>query len=375
MRRIVTLLLSTCLVLSLSVPAFANTKEEEMSKHASDNTLSKYGIATQEDAMPLISEFSLHCAQSFGNTTLDLPARAKWVADTSAVLEDAYDQNVIDVVEDSDYIIFYYDYDESKLEDGQLLLTKYLKPESSLGLQASLNTKMNYAWGWSQGYSYKNNQKSALASVATNILLTTFTDKVYNLGTIFSDAVSVIGATADYSRPITATNWVKFYYCNKIGCVQAPNYGYWLPYAYVGERRAFDKVESIIYDTAGQPHTKSFVEENGIPSNNPTNSKKVQKKSHYDDDAWIIRTAISQYENDDGVYSDKYRYCPEFQNDYGEPISSNIAQILFDKNFSTLAVQLEGIDGDSRFLVLNASNREDALSQYAYLLDAKELKF
>ena len=55
MRRIVTLLLSTCLVLSLSVPAFANTKEEEMSKHASDNTLSKYGIATQEDAMPLIS--------------------------------------------------------------------------------------------------------------------------------------------------------------------------------------------------------------------------------------------------------------------------------------------------------------------------------
>ena len=306
MRRIVTLLLSTCLVLSLSVPAFANTKEEEMSKHASDNTLSKYGIATQEDAMPLISEFSLHCAQSFGNTTLDLPARAKWVADTSAVLEDAYDQNVIDVVEDSDYIIFYYDYDESKLEDGQLLLTKYLKPESSLGLQASLNTKMNYAWGWSQGYSYKNNQKSALASVATNILLTTFTDKVYNLGTIFSDAVSVIGATADYSRPITATNWVKFYYCNKIGCVQAPNYGYWLPYAYVGERRAFDKVESIIYDTAGQPHTKSFVEENCIPSNNPTNSKKVQKKSHYDDDAWIIRTAISQYENDDGVYSDIY---------------------------------------------------------------------
>lgn len=68
----------------------------------------------------------------------------------------------------------------------------------------------------------------------------------------------------------------------------------------------FDKVESIIYDTAGQPHTKSFVEENGIPSNNPTNSKKVQKKSHYDDDAWIIRTAISQYENDDGVYSDIY---------------------------------------------------------------------
>lgn len=74
-------------------------------------------------------------------------------------------------------------------------------------------------------------------------------------------------------------------------------------------------------------------------------------------------------------FNPKYRYCPEFQNDYGEPISSNIAQILFDKNFSTLAVQLEGIDGDSRFLVLNASNREDALSQYAYLLDAKELKF
>ena len=60
---------------------------------------------------------------------------------------------------------------------------------------------------------------------------------------------------------------------------------------------------------------------------------------------------------------------------YGEPIGSGIAQIFFNKNFSVLAVQLAGTNGDSsRFLVLNAADREDALSQYTALLESKELK-
>ena len=74
-------------------------------------------------------------------------------------------------------------------------------------------------------------------------------------------------------------------------------------------------------------------------------------------------------------FNPQYRYCPIFYNDYGEPIGSGIAQILFDKNFSVLAVQLAGTNGDSsRFLVLNAADRKDALSQYTALLESKELK-
>ena len=34
-------------------------------------------------------------------------------------------------------------------------------------------------------------------------------------------------------------------------------------------------------------------------------------------------------------FNPKYRYCPEFQNDYGEPISSNIAQILIAQTKNT----------------------------------------
>lgn len=74
-------------------------------------------------------------------------------------------------------------------------------------------------------------------------------------------------------------------------------------------------------------------------------------------------------------FNPQYRYCPVFYNDYGELIGSGIAQIFFDKNFSVLAVQLAGTSGDSsRFLVLNAADREDALSQYTALLESKELK-
>ena len=74
-------------------------------------------------------------------------------------------------------------------------------------------------------------------------------------------------------------------------------------------------------------------------------------------------------------FNPQYRYCPIFYNDYGEPIGSGIAQIFFDKNFSVLAVQLTGTNGDSsRFLVLNAADRKDALSQYTALLESKELK-
>lgn len=300
--RILSMILSFCMVLSLAIPAFAYS---ENAYNSTDDTLQKYEIPTEEDAMPLVLGDAL-LSQSTRSNTLSIPARANWARKTASILEEAYEQKVVNIAEDNDFIVFYYICDETKLEEGQLLLTKYLKPESKVVRGASINTKMNYAWGWSRGYSYKNDRKSALFSAASGVALSVFADNLLtmNLGTIFSAAIAGISATVDYSRPITATDWVKFYYCNKIGCVQDTTYGYWLPYAYVGERRGFNKIETIIYDKAGQPHTVSYMEEDGKPSSNPTNSRRVQKKSHYDDDAWIIRTALSQYKNDDGVYSD-----------------------------------------------------------------------
>jgi len=313
MRKLISIMMATLLALSLVVPASATGN---MNTLATDNVVlnetSPIYMPTYESAMPILQDSALLQNTIIATSTLSIPARAAWAVETEALLESAYGQTVINVSEDTDYIVFEYDYDESKLEDGQLLLTKYLKPESALAATASVNTKLNYAWGWSEGYHYKNDQKTALYEAAANnvfgYLLNIFDEASESIPliSIFSTAISMMEANAEYSRAMKATDWVKFYYCNKIGCVQDTVFGYWLPYAYVGERRGFNKIETIIYDDAGQPHTVAITEETGIPSNNPTNSPKIQKKNHYDDDNWIINKAVLQYTNDDGVYSDIY---------------------------------------------------------------------
>lgn len=96
----------------------------------------------------------------------------------------------------------------------------------------------------------------------------------------------------------------------------------------------------------------------------------------------------SNENNADFVLNPKYRYCPTFLNSYGEPINSQIAQLLFDKNFCRLAVQFnskysrseEGFlstetnDTTSSFLVLDVADRETALIQYSAMLKEKQLR-
>ena len=313
MKKLTSLFLSLILVLPMSIPAFAAFPDERI-QPCNGPYPSEFVVTTNEAAMPLLSEAASRRAALPSHDTLSVPARALWASETSEVLERAYEQKVTGVSEDTNYIIFEYECDDSKLEEGQLLLTKYLKPESNLAATTSASTKLNYAWGWSSGYSYKNDSKSALANSSGNIFLSVFSDTVTGLpvGTVISAALSLMEASADYSRPISVTDWVKFYYCNKIGYVKDTNFGYWLPYAQVGERRGFNKIESIVYDTYGQPHTIGYMEETGIPSENPRNSAKVEKKSHYDDDAWIISKALSQYQNDAGTYSQIYAVVGHF---------------------------------------------------------------
>lgn len=313
MKKVLSAILVCIMLIGLFVPASAAEAKEE-TQPALQVVNNRFDIPTHEKSIPVVSAENQSRSATGEFNTLSISSRAKWAEETADILEEAYAQEVVAISEDADYIIFEYNYDDTKLEEGQLLLTKYLKPESNLAGKSSINTKLNYAWGWAQGYSYKNDQKSAMYNATGGLFLTLFSDAVMTLplSTVISSAISALNFTADYSKAITVTDWVKFYYCNKIGYVQDPNYGYWLPYAYVGERRGFNKVDSIIYDYAGQPHTKGYMEEDGIPANNPTNSRKVQKKSNYDNDAWIINKALTQYQNDDGVYSNIFETVGHF---------------------------------------------------------------
>lgn len=77
-------------------------------------------------------------------------------------------------------------------------------------------------------------------------------------------------------------------------------------------------------------------------------------------------------------------YRPLFQDEFGQPCSSEIALLIFDRNFERLAIMFtthyekteDGIrsgysDAESNFLVLGAENKEEAMMQYSRMLEEK----
>lgn len=77
-------------------------------------------------------------------------------------------------------------------------------------------------------------------------------------------------------------------------------------------------------------------------------------------------------------------YRPLFHDEAGQPCSSEIAVIAFDRNFDQLALMFttnyerteDGIrsgysDAESNFLVLGAQNKEEAMTQYSRMLEEK----
>lgn len=77
-------------------------------------------------------------------------------------------------------------------------------------------------------------------------------------------------------------------------------------------------------------------------------------------------------------------YRPLFHDEAGQPCSSEIAVMAFDRNFEQLALMFttnyerteDGIrsgysDAESNFLVLGAQNKEEAMMQYSRMLEEK----
>lgn len=86
-------------------------------------------------------------------------------------------------------------------------------------------------------------------------------------------------------------------------------------------------------------------------------------------------------------FDPRYRYSPTFLNNYGEPRSTEVSTLLFDKNFQRLGIQFtyeytmgdgysSGATNDdiSTFIVVGATSREDAISQYSRLLEEKSFQ-
>jgi hypothetical protein len=78
------------------------------------------------------------------------------------------------------------------------------------------------------------------------------------------------------------------------------------------------------------------------------------------------------------------RYHPAFQGEAGQPHSTEVAVLFFERNFEELAIQFaykyekteDGLttgygDGISNFLVLNATNKEEAMKVYSRMMEEK----
>ena len=78
------------------------------------------------------------------------------------------------------------------------------------------------------------------------------------------------------------------------------------------------------------------------------------------------------------------RYHPVFQGEAGQPHSTEVAVLFFKRNFEELAIQFtykyekteDGLtagygDGTSNFLVLGAADKQEAMTQYTYMLEEK----
>ena len=86
----------------------------------------------------------------------------------------------------------------------------------------------------------------------------------------------------------------------------------------------------------------------------------------------------------DFAFEPSAKYYPVFPDEAGQPHSTEIAVIAFDRNFERLGIMFtthyekteDGIrsgysDAESNFLILGAENKEEAMMQYSRMLEEK----
>lgn len=321
MKRLTCIVIAFYMLFSLVSPAYALPTKEAFDPE--DQVVRKFDfedLCSTESPMPTISNGRESTATS-NSDTLYMPSRQTWVKETTTYLESLYNQNVCNIQETTDYIVFWFDSDvelndysqsplsnnsstvvaegESRGVEGYVLKVMYLKPESTL-TESSFNTKIVYMWGWSDGLIQLD--ASPLAGTAFNVsstvLLSILAYSVTPLQSIVlsafqmtvSEFISMYGA----SRPVRGVTYANYYYQNKIAYAYVQ--GMWLPGCEIGSRRGFNGSLAGYKTNAGQWIMNKWNQPRvGQPENNPTNYESIEKKNHFDDNAWMMNYAITYY--------------------------------------------------------------------------------
>ena len=294
--------------LSLSIILVALPLQGLASEHQESPHTPNVLAVTTEPSMPTIPITRTGIAEN----TLNLPQRAAWVEQTTAILENAYGQEVLYVEEDADYIRFHfeteeYDIDpqEAELTPWQMLKTEYIKPESSLS--NGYSTKISYFYAWDTSFKNVDNKSAANMISASSLIITLCGGLTSPLSTLITTVASAFNAAVENSKSVQGYTQAKYYYQNKAGCVQT-SVGY-IPVVYVGCRRGFVSRRAIFtHSGSGEPLDRTKPAPDADNTYDPRNFDKQQDKTNFANNSWITSEAVRRYTNNLGTYMDVFKF-------------------------------------------------------------------
>lgn len=309
-------LLCSLLILVANQNVYANEQE------TTETNMESF-LITDEPAMPSLDS-NVYQINSNSST---INQRGEWIEEVTSIQEETYNQKVINVTEDSDYIIFEFetnedntinDFDENynEITGVQILRVSYLKPESTLSNNNTISpyasvptdpesgssTKIVEYYGWSSGYTTYDKEAGLYKSIY-NLAISLVPTKSVLVSWVISEAMGSAFDIVTNNVYITAQTLNKYYYRNKAGCAYMN--GAWLPIVLIGQRRAFGWEWATMNNSDGEPIVYKNAVTNANNSKNPTNyDGSIEYKSHYNDDEWILNKVTAT--KNSGGYSDVF---------------------------------------------------------------------
>lgn len=330
-------LLTYALAILMLVPMFGTTVDAK-ELNESGNKESIY--LTYEPSMPDLSSVTTRGSYQQKLEALN-EKRTQWLNSVIAYNENLYDQKVLNVEENSDKYVLYFevkaepdcesvvhDYELSGIEELDedrwgVSRIEYVKPESYLASSmaesnrgstvtvdgVTYDYKFTYYYAWSNGY-YKVQKKSftSYLAIAVDAVIAYTTDGANVLVSwVIAQAAGSLFNTIDQNKAITAETYNKYYYENKVCSIKATGTTMWYPTCQIGRRLDFGWSWSTAKKkTTGEPIVLKGVAKNGNGTP-PTNYDSQAKKSHYNDDIWMAKKAIETMHT--GGYVDIYAIC------------------------------------------------------------------
>ena len=271
---------------------------------------------TNEPSMPELSGVSLYAVN---NNTMASSDRAEWINEIIEYSEDVYEQEVVSVTEDENYITFHFDPTNYQKMTGSeynigIEAVSYLKPEkedannllpiSNRGMLpmmpmasdvSTAPTKLIYYYGWSGGYEEYDSVSGVYGAIASTIIQLIETKSLL-IQLFLQDVLVSLMNELTPTTYVQAWSKTQYYYRNKAVALQLN--GYWYPTAYAGlikgfaqksaaYRRPSGKMTDIIYEAKPEP----------LPDHDPTNISPdyFDYSAHYYDEAWLIAKARQTY--------------------------------------------------------------------------------